>query len=65
MNIGVGENYCYCKGVNFDKSRNLWRARLSYKGKRYELGFFDSFEEAVIARKNAEENLYGEYQYKE
>lgn len=31
----------------------------------YELGFFDSFEEAVIARKNAEENLYGEYQYKE
>lgn len=52
-----------CKGVNFDRSRNLWRARITYKGERYELGFFDSFEEAVIVRKNAEEKLYGEYRY--
>ena len=45
-------------GVSFDKKCNLWIARISHKGKRFSLGMFVSYSEAVDARKNAEV-LYG------
>lgn len=44
-------------GVNWDKSRNKWQASIRYKGKRYNLGRFDSFNEAVQVRKAAEEKI--------
>ena len=50
-------------GVNYVKSQHKWVARINLKGKRYYLGKFDCFEDAVIARKSAEEKLYGEYSY--
>lgn len=49
------------KGVNYDKSRNKWRARISYNGKRIELGFFETKEEAEQARFKAEDELHGEF----
>lgn len=53
------------KGVNWDKSRNKWRVRISVNGERIELGWFDDKEQAVKIRKEAEEKYFGEYNYKE
>ena len=50
-------------GVTFQKSNNKWIARISYKNKRYHLGIFDNFEDAVAARKKAEEKYFGEHSY--
>lgn len=41
-------------GVVFEKDRNKWRADISRFGKRYFLGRFKTFEEAVVAREQAE-----------
>ena len=49
------------KGVNFDKSRQKWRARISCNGQRFELGFFNTKEEAIQARYEAEDKLHGEF----
>ena len=46
------------KGVTWDKNEQVWRARISKNGKRYFLGRFKEFEEAVKARKEAEAKLY-------
>ena len=47
------------RGVYFDKRTNKWRARLKYKGKLMNFGTFDKFEDAVSARKKAEEEYFG------
>ncbi len=41
-------------GVNFNKSKSSWDARISVCGERVNLGSFVQFHEAVNARKNAE-----------
>ena len=51
-------------GVRFDKSRNKWRARIKVNGKEIHLGYFDTREEAVAARKAAEVKYFGEFAYK-
>ena len=50
-------------GVNFAKNRNKWGARIQLEHKRKWLGYFDTFEEAVAARKAAEKEYFGEYAY--
>lgn len=40
-----------------------WCAQIGYKGHRKHLGYFDNFEEAVKARKEAEQQLFGEWSY--
>jgi hypothetical protein len=53
-------------GVYFYKPNKKWSARInisSYQEKN--LGYFDTFEDAVKARKEAEDKYYGEYAYKE
>lgn len=54
-----------CKGVNFVKSANLWRATIQCNRKRMYIGSFKSKEEAIKARKEAEQKYWGEYAYKE
>lgn len=49
------------KGVTWDASRSKWKAQIKFKGKNYNLGRFDNFEDAVKARKTAEENLHEEF----
>ena len=49
------------KGVSLVKRNNKWLARIGFNGKRIVLGTFDSYEEAVEARKMAEIKYYGEY----
>ena len=36
------------------KKRGKWAAQIQYKGKSYYLGSYDTFENAVVARKTAE-----------
>lgn len=48
-----------CRGVqNF---RGKWQARITFQKKTYHLGTFIDKEEAIRARKEAEEKIYGEF----
>ena len=38
-----------------------WRSRIFFKGRYYSLGFFDNKEDAIKARKEAEERIFGEF----
>lgn len=51
------------KGVDIDKRYGTWKARIGVNNKRIYLGSFKNFEDAVKARKEAEEKYYGEYSY--
>ena len=45
-------------GVDWWASKQRWRAAICFKGKRYYLGSYSRFEDAVAARKRAEEELH-------
>lgn len=44
-------------GVSWRKDRNKWQARIGVDFKQKSLGFYDDFDDAVAARKRAEEEL--------
>lgn len=46
-------------GVNWDKSRNKWQASIRFRGRKYALGRFDNFDDAVEARKEGERKYFG------
>lgn len=48
-------------GVNWDKSRGKWQASIRFKGRRYNLGRFASFDDAVKARQTAEKEIFGSF----
>ena len=48
-------------GVDWRSSKRLWRAAICFKGKRYYLGSFARFEDAVRARKQAESRLHDQF----
>lgn len=50
-------------GVRFYEDRNKWNAQIMFNYKAINLGYFDTFEEAVKARKQAEEEYFGIYSY--
>lgn len=50
-------------GVYWKKSTKKWFARISVNRKGIHLGYFNTFDEAVKARKDAEEKYFGEYSY--
>lgn len=45
-------------GVDWWSSKQRWRAAICFKGKRHYLGSYSWFEDAVKARKRAEEDLH-------
>ena len=45
-------------GVDWLAAKGRWRAAICFKGKRYYLGSYARFEDAVKARKRAEEKLH-------
>ena len=49
------------KGVYLDKRTNRWRARLKFKGKLMNFGTYDKFDDAVRARKEAKNLIFGEF----
>lgn len=50
-------------GVTFTKANNKWQVRIGVDNKRIHIGYYDSFEDAVKARKEAEEKYFGDYRY--
>ena len=52
-------------GVCWDKRRNKWHSRIVYKTVCYDLGHYTDIADAIIARKCAEVQYYGEYRREE
>ena len=50
-------------GVYYRRDRNKYVAHITINGKRHSLGNFANKEDAVQARKEAEEKYFGEYSY--
>lgn len=48
-------------GVDWRPSKGSWRASICFKGKRYYLGSYRQFEDAVQARKRAERELHDKF----
>ena len=48
-------------GVEWRSREQVWRAAICFKGKRYYLGRYPRFEDAVKARKRAEESLHDSF----
>ncbi len=57
----IASNTSGIKGVRWDKSKNKWVAEIQFKKKRYFLGRYKDKEEAIQARKTAEEKLFGKF----
>ena len=48
-------------GVWFDKSRGKWCAEIMFKKKKYSLGRYADKEDAIKARKKAEQEIFGNF----
>ena len=48
-------------GVDWRAGKGVWRAAICFKGKRHYLGSYSRFEDAVAARKRAEEELHNSF----
>lgn len=58
------DNSSGVRGVDFDKSRGKWCARMSVNKQRFHKRF-DTFEEAVAYRKMLEDKYFGEFKFDE
>lgn len=54
----ISTNTSGVTGVFFDSTNKTWRAVIEFKGKRHSLGSFKEKEDAIKARKEAEERIY-------
>ena len=64
MNVGVrSNNTSGCTGVVWNKRVCKWMANIKYNNKRIHLGYFIDFNDAVQARKWAENIYFGEWSY--
>lgn len=50
-------------GVYYDKSRNKWAAQITSNRKRISLGRYDNFDDAVAARRSAENKYFKNFSY--
>ena len=50
-------------GVYWRKDINKWYARITVNYNTIHLGYFNEFEDAIKARKDAEDKYFGEYSY--
>ena len=57
----IATNTSGVRGVYWDRRMGKWRARLKFKGKLMNFGSYTNFEDAVRARKQAEEEYFGEF----
>jgi hypothetical protein len=49
------------KGIRWNKNKNKWQAQICYNYKNYNLGYFKKLEDAVKARQEKANELFGEY----
>lgn len=62
MNKGISiRNTSTVTGVTFEKGCKKWRARIGFDKKLIDLGCFYNFDDAVEARRKAEDKYYGEF----
>lgn len=59
----LSRNTSSITGVDYIKKLMKWRARINVNGTSIHLGVFESFNDAIKARKDAEDKYYGEYSY--
>ena len=52
-----------CTGVYWNKRKNRWASNIGVHNKDIFLGYYKNFEDAVKARKEAEEKYFGEFSY--
>lgn len=57
------DNKTGIKGINWDKQSHRWQAQLQINKKKVLNEFFDNFDDAVKARKDAERKYFGEFLY--
>lgn len=57
----IATNSSGARGVYLDRRSGKWRARLKFKGKLMNFGSYTNFDDAVKARKEAENLIYGEF----
>lgn len=57
------DNISNTKGVWFDKTRNKWVAEIKISNRKKFLGRFVNLDDAIRARKEAEDKYFGEYSY--
>lgn len=50
-----------CRGVCLNKRTSRWEAIIIFRRKRMRLGSYKNFEDAVAARKKAEQIVFGEF----
>lgn len=50
-------------GVYWSSKKQKWQASIGYKRKQIHIGYFDNLEDAVKARKEAEEKYFGEFSF--
>ena len=50
-------------GVSWDNQMGKWRVQIGINRERKHLGLYDNFDDAVKARKEAEEKYFGKYSY--
>ena len=60
QSIPTSANKSGVVGVNWDKSRSKWQASIRFRGKKYALGRYDNFADAVAARKAGEKKYFGQ-----
>jgi hypothetical protein len=51
------------KGIYWNNECNKWNAKIGFNGKSIDLGLYDDKNDAIKARKEAEEKYFGEYSY--
>jgi hypothetical protein len=62
MNKGISKrNKSGKKGVHWAKQQNKWCASIGWNNKRKNLGYFDSLEDAITTRIEAEQKLFKEF----
>lgn len=64
MNASLSSNNTSgVKGVSWSNNEQKWKARICINNKQIHLGTFANKEDAILARKNAEEKYFGRYNY--
>lgn len=58
------DNRSVYPGVRFHKKQNNWSARIQVNYNPIHLGTFTTMDEAIKARKEAEDKYYGEFSYR-
>lgn len=65
MNSRNRQNTSGHKGISWHIRKRKWIAYIGYNNRIVYLGIFDDINDAISARKNAEQKYFGEYAYNE